>query len=68
MLIIWHHIIHAPEDDPERINAFHINTERTLYSTWNSSAWSRRSLAVLIGCLRANHVPSSIIVTFIEIM
>lgn len=42
MLIIWHHIIHAPEDDPERINAFHINTKRTLYTTWNSSAWSQK--------------------------
>ncbi|KAJ5148088.1 hypothetical protein N7526_001440 [Penicillium atrosanguineum] len=39
MLIIWHHLVHAPEDDKEQIDATYLSTKRALYTTWNSKAW-----------------------------
>lgn len=41
MLIIWHHLVHAPEDDKELMDATYLAKNRTLYTTWNSRAWFR---------------------------
>jgi hypothetical protein len=39
-LMLTHHTVHAPKDDPEQINAFCINPNRKLYRTWDLSIWS----------------------------